>query len=145
MIRKLPNIKLDLVHSIPARGSTFYLMEDGFHVVEVELMDSPVRISCRFTLCHPPSIDTAFLAFVHELMSKLGVEAVMKENVRPEHCHAFSLDNFGEFSSIALGYIAQRRAEWIAEFGTEQIPASTIKVHEQIILPRCQSTVQHQG
>ena len=135
-IRRLPHVHGDQ-NSIPLRGSTYYLMTNGNHVIELELMDSPVRLSCRFTLCHPPSIDSTFLGFVRELMERLGMEVTICDAVRPEHAHPFCLGDFANFMAITSECIATRRAEWVAMFGTETLAATTNEVHERIILPRC--------
>ncbi|HEY7157385.1 MAG TPA: hypothetical protein VH575_25750 [Gemmataceae bacterium] len=140
-IQKHPHVKLDQ-QSPPMKGSTFYVVEDGRHVLEIELRDAPVRISCRFTLCHPPSVDAVFLDLVRELMLRLGSEARICDDVRPEDARPFSLANFAEFSSATLGYIAARRREWVAAFGAEQMPATTNEAYERIILSRCQPVTQ---
>lgn len=137
MIQKHPYIKFDQ-QSPPMKGSTFYVIDDGRHVIEVELKDAPERVSCRFTLCQPPTVDSIFLDLVRELMLRLGMEAWICDGVRPEDAHSFSLADSTEFSSAALGSIAARRTEWIAAFGPEQLPATTNEVYERIILPRCQ-------
>lgn len=137
LIQKHPHVKLDR-QSPPMKGSTFYVIDDGRHVLEVELKDTPVRISCRFTLCHPPSVDSVFLDLVRELMLRLGMEAWVCDDVRPEDAHPFPLVHYAEFSSAVLCSIAARRTEWMAAFGAEQIAATTNEVHERIILPRCQ-------
>jgi len=136
-IRKHPHVKLDQ-QSPPVKGSTFYVVDDGRHLIETELKDVPVRISCRFTLCHPPTVDSVFLNLVRELMTRLGMEAWICDDVRPEDAHPFSLAHYAEFSSAAFRSIAARRTEWIAAFGDEQMAATTNEVHERIILPRCQ-------
>lgn len=136
-IRKHPYVKLD--QQPPAiEGSTFFVVEDGPHVIEVELKDAPVRVSCRFTLCHPPTVDSVFLDLIREQMLRLGMEASICDDVRPEETHPFALSRYAEFSSAALRSIAARRAEWIAAFGAEQLPATTNEVYQRIILPRCQ-------
>lgn len=136
-IRQHPHVKLD-PQSPPMKGSAFYIVEDGRHVIEVEVKDAPVRISCRFTLCHPPSVDLVFLDLVRELMLQLAMEAWICDDIQPTNVQPFSLTRFAEFSSIALRAISARRTEWIAAFGTEQMAATTNEVHEKIILPRCQ-------
>jgi hypothetical protein len=136
-LRRTPHCKPD-ADSFPLQGSTYYLIDDSRHVFELELRDSPVRLSCRFTLCHPPSVDTAFLSLVCELMVRLGMDVSICDDVRPEHTHPFSVAAFDEFAAAASGYIAARRTEWIAGFGSRQLAATTNEVHEQIILPRCQ-------
>lgn len=135
-IRNLPHISPDQ-HSIPTHGSSYFLWRDGQHVVELELKDTPVRLSCRFTLCHAPSVDLAFLELVRELMARLGMSVRICDDVSPDHSQAFPLGACEGFASLARFYIARRRAEWIATFGTEQVSATTNEVYEQVILPRC--------
>jgi hypothetical protein len=136
-VRQLPHAHFDQ-HSVPVKRSTFYVIDDGQHVFEVELMDLPVRLSCRFTLCHPPSVDAGFLALARELMARLKMQATICDDVQPEHSRSFSLNEFEEFSAIASRYIAARREEWIAAFGDITMAGTTTDAYQQIILPRCQ-------
>ncbi len=140
-IQKQPNIKPDQ-DSIAMKGSTFYVMDDGQHAIELELMDSPVRVSCRFTLCHPLSVDAAFLGLVRELMRQLGMEATICDDVRPEHSRSYALAEFADFAVVTSRYIAVRRAEWIAAFGDEPLAATTNAVFQRIILPQCQPGIE---
>jgi len=140
-IRQLPHIKPDQ-QSIPMKGSTFFVMDDGKHTIELELLDSPVSVSCRFTLCHPSSVDSTFLGLMRELMLRLGMQAKICDDVRPEHSRMFSLTEFTDFAVIIARYIAARRAEWIAAFGEELMAATTSEVYQRIILPRCQAKVE---
>src|SRR5262245_23119723 len=140
-VRKLPYIKRDRqALSIP--GGTYSLYDDGHHALELELSEAPVRVSCRFTLCHPPSVDTAFLGLVRDLMARLGMEATICDDVLQEDARSFPLGDFAAFSAATLRYIAARRAEWIAAFGDELMAATTNEVYQQIILPRCQPGIQ---
>jgi hypothetical protein len=140
-VRALPNVHTD-PHSVPIHGSTYYLAADEEHVVEIELIDSPVRLSCRFTLCHPPSVDSFFLGVVQDLLARLGMHAKICDDVRPEHARSFSLTDYPEFAAAASHYIAARRAEWIAAFGDETLAATTNDVYQRIILPRCQPGIE---
>jgi hypothetical protein len=140
-VRELPHIRPDQ-HSLSTRGSTFYVFDDGRHAIELALLDAPVRVSCRFTLCHPPSVDAVFLVLLRDLMTRLGMEAKICDDVRPEHARSFSRDDFAEFADATLRYIAARRAEWIAAFGDEPMAATTNEVYERIILPHCQPGLQ---
>lgn len=140
-IEKLPHIKPD-PHSLPMRGSTFYVFDDGRHAIELELMNSPVRLSCRFTLCHPPAVDAVFLDLALDLMGRLKMEARICDDVRPEHSRSYSINEFAEFSVITSRYIAARRAEWIAAFGDEPLAATTNEVYQRIILPKCQPVIE---
>lgn len=136
-IRNQPHVRRD-EQSLPTKGSTYFVIDDGRHVIEVEVKDAPVRISCRFALCHPPSVDSVFLDLVRQLMLQLGMETWICDEVQPEDAHPFSLTQYAEFSSATLRSIAARRTEWIAAFGMEQMAATTNQVYERIILPRCQ-------
>lgn len=140
-IRAIPFSRREL-DSLPTAGSTYYVVDDGRHVIEVELMHSPVTVSCRFTLCHPPSIDEAFLGVIHDLMTRLQMQATIRDDVRPEHSRPFSLDEFAEFAAATSRYAAARRKEWIAAFGDEPMAASTNEVHQHVILPRCTPVVE---
>ena len=136
VVRLLPHARPDH-ESIASQGSSYYTLDDRSHIIEVEVADSPLRVSCRFTLCHPPSIGPAFLNLVRELMSRLGMEATIRDDVRPEHSQGFSVARFPEFADIASGYIASRRAEWVANFGGSTFAATTPEIYEKIILPKC--------
>ena len=85
VVRGLPNARPDL-DAIRTRGSTFYTVEDGRHVIEVEVAAAPVRVSCRFTLCHPASVDNALLGMVHELMTQLGMSVRICDNTAARTC-----------------------------------------------------------
>jgi hypothetical protein len=134
-ILNLPGIRPDPQGGF-MRGS-YYLFEDGRHVVELHLFDSPVSLSCRFTLCHPDSVDSAFLDLLRVLMGSLGMEAKICDEVRPEHEHSFPLSEFAEFSACLPEYIAIRRSEWIAAFGAARAAATTSEAFERFILPSC--------
>jgi hypothetical protein len=135
-VRCLPHVK-PARDFIPMKGSTFYVVDDGQHIIELELVEAPLRISCRFTLCHPASVGPAFLGLVRELMASLGAQASICDDVRPEHSRPFLLAEFEEFAAAASTYIATRRAEWAAAFGDESLAATTSEAYERIILPRC--------
>lgn len=143
-IRTLPHVKPD-PDSIPTEGSTFYVMNDGQHVIEMELMelkDAPVRISCRFTLCHPSSVDSVYLGLLRELMRRLGMGAKICDDVGVEHARSFSWTEFEDFAAITSRSIAARRAEWVAAFGAQPLAATTNEVYQRIILPRCQPGIE---
>jgi hypothetical protein len=131
-IRKIPGVERDS-HSITLQGSTYYVWTDGRHLIELELTDDPVSVSCRFTLCHPASVDPAYLALVRQLMLQLETGVFLCDDVRPEHANSFSLDRFDEFASAAGGYIAARRAEWVHAFGNDQMAANTDAVCDWLI------------
>jgi hypothetical protein len=140
MIRALCHVKPD-DGLIRRKEYAYYLLDDGRHKIEMQLVDDPVRLSCRFTLCHPPSVDSAFLSLIRELMERLGMDVRICDDVEPEHEHPFSIDEFTQFSAITMRCIAARRAEWIGFWGAETLAATTTEAHQRIILPRCEPVV----
>ncbi len=112
-----------------------FLIRGDDHAIELEVMGEPASISCRFTLCHPATIDDAFLAHMRDLMEKLDMRVKICDDVTPEHEHAYSLERFDDFASACRHYIAVRRREWQAMFGEETIAATTVEAHEHIIMP----------
>ena len=139
VIRSLPGMRPDPEEGF-MRGS-YYVFEDGRHVVELHLSHEPVDLSCRFTLCHPDSIYSSFIGLLRLLVSTTGMEVTIRDDVRPEHNHAFPPSEFSAFAACLPGYIAVRRADWIAGFGAERIAASSVECFQRIILPRCQPLV----
>ncbi len=135
-IRRIPHVGYDQDCGL-MEGSSFYLLDDGRHKIEMELMDEPVYLSCRFTLCHPPSVDSAFLDLIRELMATLKMDLTICEDADPQRQHPFPLERFAEASAIILDCIAARRAEWIMMCGTEHLAATTKEAFQQIIIPRC--------
>jgi len=143
-LRKLEHITGD-PDSVLTPGSQFFFMGDGKNVIEIELTDSPVKLSCRFTVCHPPAVDSAFLGLVKKLMVIFGMEVKIRDDVQPEHAHSFSLAQFHDFAVVISRFISARRLEWISAFGSKQVAATTNEVYKQIILPRCQTSIEKQN
>jgi hypothetical protein len=114
-------------------GWPCFLFRDGRHAIEVEVAEGCASISCRFTLCHPPSVDKAFLDLIKRFMERFGMRARICDDVTPEHSNDFALDHFDEFAQATLGYIAARRLEWKSMFGDQQMAATTAEAHEHII------------
>jgi hypothetical protein len=136
IIRKLPNVKPDQGF-LPT--SSYFIVDDGQHVIEIEVDDeTPLRVSCRFILSHPASIDAAFIAFVKGLMAQFGSEATIIEDVRPEDNHPFTLDQFAKFAEATSDSIAAKRKDWIAMMGSGQA-VTRQELYDLIILPRCAS------
>lgn len=115
------------------RASHYYTAGDGLLIVELEVSGRPTEISCRFAVCQPPAIDGVFLELVRELVVSLGMEAFIADETRPEHGGWFGPDRFEEFAAAVPLYTAGRRAEWAAQFGPEQFPASTADASRYVL------------
>lgn len=134
-VRQLPHARPD-PDSLPMGGSTYFLIDDSRHVIEVEVTGPPVKVSCRFTLCHPPTVDAAFLSLVRELMDRLGMKARACDDAGPEGSRWFGLGAFAELAAVIARRVAARRAEWVAAFGDAPLAATTNEAHQRVILPR---------
>jgi hypothetical protein len=143
-IRSLGNAVPD-DESMMMPGSAYFLLKDGRHAIEMEVMDAPMRISCRFTLCHPSSVDAVFFDLARRLMALLDMRVTICDDVPPEHETPFTLDRIEEFTKAASACLTVRRAEWQGAFGMRQLGATTNEVHQHIILPQCQAYVDKAG
>jgi hypothetical protein len=123
-------------------GSPCFLVNDGQHAIELEVMETSATISCRFTLCHPPTVDALFIALVKELMETLDMRVEICDEVEPGQPDEFTSATFDEFPSIVSSSITKRRAEWKAAFGNQTLGATTAQVHEKIIWPYYQTAVE---
>ncbi len=132
-VRRLPHARPD-PEAIPTHGSTYFTIEDGSHVLELEVVESPLRISCRFTLCHPPTVELALAGVVQELMTRLG----MKVSLLDDDLQWFSITQFAEFTELLHRSVSVARVEWIAQFGPMPCAARTREAFERYILPRCE-------
>jgi hypothetical protein len=136
-VRGLPDARPDPVSGIWP-DSEFYVIDDGRHVIEVQVAPRPVHISVRFTLCHPPSVDAALVAVVRGLTARLGMRVRIIEDVAPEDARPFAADEMAEFAASVRRAVSGPRAAWVAEFGPDQCAAGSREVYERIILPRCE-------
>jgi hypothetical protein len=139
-LRAIAGMRLDPLPAFTP-ASTNYLFDDGSHIVELQLDDTPVRVSCRFALCHPDTIDSAFIGLVRLLMDRSGMDATIRDDVRPEHERPFPPADFAEFAACLPEYIAVRRREWIAAFGPDRMAATTAECWQWVIHTHCRPTV----
>ncbi|MFO0799979.1 MAG: hypothetical protein U0804_21110 [Gemmataceae bacterium] len=128
-VRRLPNATSDHA-ALATPGSSYHVVADGSHVFEIEVTPEPVRVSCRFTLCHPPTVDAAFLDLLRDLTRRLGGAEVGGEGLPAEV-------ESPEFASALSAHIAARRAEWDAAFGNVRFPATTGQAFERYVFPKC--------
>jgi hypothetical protein len=140
-----------LKHALPdpeselTPGSTCFVVNDGKHAIEIEVMEEPVQVSCRFTLCHPATVDAVFLALVKELMEALDMSVEAGPEVPSDRPREFAAAAFGQLAPILSDCISRERQQWRAAFGNQTLGATTAQVHERIIAPLYQRTVEKAG
>ena len=133
LVRGLPHARPDPGALHLGGRATYYVVSDGRHVIELEVSDDPARVSCRFTLSHPASVDVVFVGVVRQLLDRLGTGAVAVGGAG----RRYGADDFPAFAEVTLACIARRRAEWVAMFGPETFAGTTPQVFEHTILPHC--------
>ncbi|MBY0232612.1 MAG: hypothetical protein K2W96_25305 [Gemmataceae bacterium] len=113
------------------RGSRYLLAEDERHLIEMEI--DADRVSCRFALCHPATVDDAFTGLLLELATRLGwrIDLLDDSSGRP-----FGPEEGAEMETAAKRSIAQRRAEWVSAFGPQTRRCTTAEAWAPFIIPR---------
>ena len=133
-IRGLPNVKPD-TNAMETSGSDYFIVDDGAHKMELEVTESRGLISCRFTLCHPPSIDAAFVSLIREFVERLRMKVRI---CAVDTSRWYSSEDLPEFVRDVDDCIATERRGWIAQFGPVQLAATTAEAFEKIVLPQCE-------
>ena len=116
-------------------------LSDGRHVFELHLSESAPRLSVRFALAHPASVDAAFLDVIRHLMT----HAAVRVRVLSDGPAEFTLAEFDQFAAHARRCIAHERRVWVATFGPQTFAGSTAEVYRRIILPHCDPAVGRQA
>ena len=143
-VRERPGVVPDM-DSISLPGSNYFLMRDSKHVIEIEVTNNPVTVSCRFTLCHPPTVDAVFLHLIVGLMTQLEMYVQFADDSDPNSQNVYSLESLAEFRIALQSAIAARRVEWRSVFGSQQFAAQTNEVHERVILAQCVTSIETAG
>jgi hypothetical protein len=138
MFRRLEYVVPDDHYASTERVS-YFRFDDGNHVIEFEIRRDPFCISCRFTLCHPPSVDRRFLDIVKLLMQRLGVKATMSDPDEPHRSRQFDFADFATFEPLALRCIDREPRMWIAMMGNETAAATHAQAFERFIMPRVEA------
>jgi hypothetical protein len=114
-------------------GSEYFLVDDGAHKIEIEVTEKWGRISCRFTLCHPPSIEVAFMNLVRNLVERLDMRVRICAD---ESQRWYSTEDLADLAKDMTGFIAKERRAWIAQCGPTQLAATTAEAYEKIVIER---------
>jgi hypothetical protein len=131
-VRKLPHAKPD-ESGIQSSKSDYVLVDDGDHKIEIEVTEEWGRISCRFTLCHPPSIEVAFVNLVRDLVERLNMKVRICAD---ESGRWYSAEDLADFSREIADFIAKERRGWIAQCGPTQLAATSSEAYEKIVFPQ---------
>lgn len=128
---------LESVTSTQAVHGHAFIYKDGCHVLE--LLVQPDRsgqalISVRFALCHPSSVDDAFVQLVARIAGELGMIIQICEDVPAGHADEFDPSAFVAFRAAVLSSIRSRRNWWIASFGSTTAALTSDEAIQRFIL-----------
>ena len=82
---RLRRMEPDSSYKTGSRGERYFVFRDGEHVIELEL--HPVsggrvtKVSMRFALCHPDSVDRVFVEIAAGLMTRRNLSATICEDL----------------------------------------------------------------
>lgn len=110
-------------------------------VVELEMSEQPVVLSCRITLCHPRSADDVFIQLIRELMAHLAMIIVTcVDGLTPDS--ASIIEDLSELEKTFRQAIARKRAVWKRQFGEVESAYTEAEVYQHIIIPQCNPQVK---
>jgi hypothetical protein len=119
-------------------GETHFLYEDGQHKIEIEVSEEPstgsIRLSCRFSLCHPESVIPVFGKLVKNIAGRMGLPVKIADEVPEGDSDSFFPPKFPRFDDILPRAIAMKRRYWVADFGAERASLTCSEAVRRFIL-----------
>jgi hypothetical protein len=131
------NIRHDMAFSsLP--GETHFCYEDTEHFIELELACAGrTKVSLRFAVCHPTSIDGVVAALVVELASTLRADTLIAEDLEPDDSGlgmSFGPSQLEELRDSIIQCIPKKRHLWQVEFGTNKARLSCREALEVFVI-----------
>ncbi len=101
----------------------YFLVEDDDHLIEVEISDNKkkklVKVSCRFALCLPNSIDNIFCKFIREIGQQFKMIIKILDDVPKGFSDIFNPSEYVGLEDSLKKAIQIKRDYWIQDFGSE--------------------------
>jgi hypothetical protein len=114
---------------------------DTKHIIELQVSDylnNKRQLSCRFSLCHPPSIDKRFTEFVKSIAKDLVLEIRIRESCQVKgEGDIFHPPEYNGFDEVLKEVIQIKRKYWIADFGEETAVISCQEALKRFVWPKC--------
>jgi hypothetical protein len=107
---------------------SYYVFRDGLHVIEFEFLQEreSYDISMRFALCHPPTVDRAFLAHAVVLTRQFDLTAIIGGELPEGEPAEYDKNNLERFAANCSWSIARDREYWRRMFGPEEMGLSVV-------------------
>ncbi len=124
-------------------GYRQYVYEDPSHIIELETSSEAAqagtRISIRFALCQPASIDGIFAEFVADIAQKSKGAVMIAADAHGELAVDFQHTGMDAFAKSAAFYLGQDRAIWRRDF-PDVIPRVTCGEAIEILVKRLEKS-----
>ena len=106
----------------PMSDARYFLYEDSEHVVELLLRpdDEGSRISMRFALCHPDSIEETFARLVLDIATDLHADFAILDTVNDEEPEELDWTQGDTFRQALGPAIRFKRTYWQRAFGVDR-------------------------
>ncbi len=120
-LKEIPHLSVDKETRSLAK-EVHFLINDGVHIIEIEVSyikksKGPIRISFRFALCHPHSIDDAFYSLLIGIGKKLNMNIEIIDEVPSGYSYKFNPPHYRGLYTTLKKSIEIKRHYWVQDFG----------------------------
>ena len=140
-IQKCSNVSPVLLNTQMAPSEYNFIYSDTKHVIELQVTDYTSgipQLSCRFSLCHPHSIDKKFIEFTKSIANDLNLKIRIQESCQIKgDDEVFCPPKYDGYEKILQEIIKVKRKYWVADFGDETAIISCQEAIKKYILPKC--------
>ncbi len=136
-LRCIPNVDIDN-ESKRLADENYFVIDDGIHIIELEVSSRGkrkgyIKISCRFALCLPRSIDAVFYRLLRKIGKKFEMLIEVLDEV-PVGC----LDKFNPPDYVGMDHVLKKaiglkRMYWVQDFGPETASLRTSEALKKFV------------
>jgi len=115
----------------------YYIFNDGKYIIEFEVSlreMNLIKISCRFAVCHPASIDSLFEKLIMAIAKKLKAKIEILDETPNGDPYQFFYPNYDNFKKILRKAIEIKRNYWIQDFGPKTLSLKTSDALKKYLL-----------
>ncbi len=118
----------------------YYIFDDSKHIIELEISQREaniIKISCRFAVCHPISIDNVFIELIIIIAKKLKSKIEILDETPNGDPYQFFYPEYEKFETVLKKTIEIKRNYWMQDFGSETASLRTSEAIKKYILSKC--------
>jgi hypothetical protein len=130
---RIPGMRRD--EELQSIDGCYLMFRDDGHLIELEVDET--EISCRFALCHAPTVDSIFARLLRQIATPLRWKISILDHLPPDVPWDFYPPAYEGLEGALSIAIASRRDEWKRLFGSVEAGVSTSEAIDRFILPLC--------